>query len=120
MKSLLSHLVYYYQGRIDLAYETSNEAVRIADESGDIFSKTFAYACHGISCFGKGSFQEAIEFLSIGRESSEKLDQYWWRPWSNHFLGEVYFEIGEYQKAGDHYAKAVLFSIITATGLPLL
>jgi len=109
MKSLLSHLVYYYQGRIDLAYETSNEAVRIADESGDIFSKTFAYACHGISCFGKGSFQEAIEFLSIGRESSEKLDQYWWRPWSNHFLGEVYFEIGEYQKAGDHYAKAVSF-----------
>jgi len=107
MKSLLSHLVYYYQGRIDLAYETSNKAVKIADESGDIFSKTFAYACHGISCFGKGSFQEAIKFLSIGEEFSEKLDQYWWKPWSNHFLGEVYFEIGQYQKATDHYAKAV-------------
>ena len=106
LKSLLSHLVYYSQGRIDLAHETSRQAVRIAEESGDIFSKTFAYCCHGISCFGRGSFQEAVELLSMGREFSEKLDQYWWKPWSNHCLGEVYFETGQYQKARDHYYKA--------------
>ncbi|MBN2219116.1 MAG: hypothetical protein JW697_02440, partial [Kosmotogaceae bacterium] len=106
LKSLLSYLVYYNQGTIDLAHETSRQAVRIAEESGDIFSKTFAYCCHGISCFGRGSFQEAVELLSIGREFSEKLDQYWWKPWSNHFLGEVYFETGQYQKARDHYYKA--------------
>ncbi|MCG7851999.1 MAG: hypothetical protein MIO92_05700, partial [Methanosarcinaceae archaeon] len=106
LKSLLSHQVYYNQGRIDLAHETSRQAVKIAEESGDIFSKTFAYCCHGISCFGRGSFQEAVELLSIGREFSEKLDQYWWKPWSNHFLGEVYFETGQYQKARDHYYKA--------------
>jgi len=106
LKSLLSYLVYYYQGRIDLAHETSRQAVRIAEESGDIYSKTFAYCCHGISCFGRGSFQEAVELLTIGREFSEKLGQYWWKPWSNHFLGEVYFETGQYQKARDHYYKA--------------
>jgi predicted ATPase len=106
LKCLLSNLVYYYQGRIDLAHETSRQAVRIAEESGDIYSKTFSYCCHGISCFGKGFFQEAVELLSIGREFSEKLGQYWWKPWSNHFLGEVYFETGQYQKAKDHYYKA--------------
>jgi len=106
LKSLLSHLVYYYQGRIDFAHETSRQAVRIAAESGDIYSKAFAYSCHGISCFGKGSFQEAVELLSIGREFSERLDHDWWHPWSNQFLGEVYFEIGQYQKARDHYEKA--------------
>jgi predicted ATPase/class 3 adenylate cyclase len=106
LKSLLSSFVYYNQGRIDLAHETSRQAVRIAEESGDIFSKTFAYCCHGISSFGRGSFQEAVELLSIGREFSEKLDQYWWKPWSNHSLGEVYFETGQYQKARDHYYKA--------------
>ena len=109
LKSLLSGFVYYNQGRIDLAHETSRQAVRIAEESGDIFSKTFAYCCHGTSCFGRGSFQEAVELLSIGREFSEKLDQYWWKPWSNHFLGEVYFETGQYQKARDHYYKAASF-----------
>jgi tetratricopeptide (TPR) repeat protein len=107
LKSLLSYLVYYNQGRIDLAHETSRQALRIAEDSGDIFSKTFAYCCHGVSCFGKGSFQKAVELLSAGSEFSEKLDQYWWKPWSNHFLGEVYFETGQYQKARDHYYKAV-------------
>jgi tetratricopeptide (TPR) repeat protein len=106
LKSLISHLVYYYQGRIDLANETSRQALRIAEESGDIYSKTFAYSCHGISCFGKGSFQEAVELLCIGREFSERLNHDWWHPWSNQFLGEVYFEIGQYQKARDHYEKA--------------
>jgi len=42
----------------------------------------------------------------MGREFSEKLDQYWWKPLSNHFLGEVYIETGQYQKARDHYYKA--------------
>jgi tetratricopeptide (TPR) repeat protein len=47
-----------------------------------------------------------VELLSIGREFSEKLGQHWWKPGSNHFLGEVYFETGQYQKAKDHYYKA--------------
>jgi len=111
-KALLSHLVYYYQGKIQLAYELSNEAVNIADDSGDIMSKVFAYSAHGISCFGKGLFEEALKFLHTGREFSMKLDQRWWKPCSNHFLGEVYHEIGEYQKAIDHYEEAAtLFSL---------
>ncbi|MDY6791566.1 MAG: AAA family ATPase [Thermodesulfobacteriota bacterium] len=107
LKNLLSFLVYYNQGRIDLAHETNRQALRIADESGDIYSKTFAYCCQGVSCFDRGSFQQALEFLSLGREFSKKLGQYWWEPGSNHFLGEVYFETGQYQKAKDHYHKAV-------------
>ncbi len=106
LKSLLSFLVYYNQGRIDLAHETSRQALRIAEESGDIYSKTFAYCCHGISCFGRGSFQEAVELLTIGREFSKKFGQYAWEPISNQFLGEVYFETGQYQKAKDHYYEA--------------
>ena len=107
LKSLLSHLVYYYQGKIDLAFKTSKEAVKIAEESGDIYSKTFAYSCHGISCFGRGSVQEALDFLLQGRDFSEKLDQYWWHPWSNHYLGEVFYEIQRYPEAIESYSKAV-------------
>jgi len=107
LKSLFSYFTYFLQGRIDLAHETSRQAVRMADQSGDIYSKTMSYCCHGISYFGKGYFQEAIEHLTVGNEFSEKLDQYWWKPWSNHYLGEVYFESGQYQKAIDHCSKAV-------------
>jgi tetratricopeptide (TPR) repeat protein len=106
LKSLLSHLVYYYQGRLDLAFKISNEAVRIAEESGDIYSKTFAYCCHGISCFGLGLFKVALDFLLQGRDFSERLDQYWWHPWSNHFLGEIYYETQRYPEAVEAYHKA--------------
>jgi len=105
-KALFSHIVYYPQGKLRLGYELSKEAVDLADDSGDIWSKTFAYSAHGISCFGKGFFEEALEFLFRGRDFCRKLDQYWWGPWSNHFLGEVYFELGEYQKAIDYYEEA--------------
>ncbi len=106
IKALLSHLVYYYQGKIHLGYELSKENIDLAEDSGDIWSKTFAYSVHGISCFGKGFFEEALEFLFKGREFSTKLNQYWWKSWSNFFLGEVYYEIGEYQKAIDYFDEA--------------
>jgi len=107
VKSLLSYFVYYYQGMVNLAYETSHKAVGVAEESGDIVSKTFAYACHGISYYAKGFFQETMDHLLKGSDFCEKIDHHWWNPWTNHFLGEVYFETGEYQKARDHYGKAV-------------
>jgi predicted ATPase len=106
LKGLLSHFVYYNQGRIDLAYETSHQATRIAEKSDDIYSKIFAYSCHGVCCFGKGFFHEALDFLSKGRKFSEKLNFNWWNSWSNHFMGEVYFEIGQFKKAINHYHAA--------------
>ena len=107
LKSLLGYFVYFYPGNMDLAFKTSSEAVKISEESGDIYSKTFAYSCHGISCFGRGIFQEALDFLIQGRDFSEKLDQYWWQPWSNQFLGEVYYEMQRYPEAMGSYSKAV-------------
>ncbi|MCP4373635.1 MAG: hypothetical protein GY797_36865 [Deltaproteobacteria bacterium] len=47
-----------------------------------------------------------MELLTIGREFSKKFGQYAWEPISNQFLGEVYFETGQYQKAKDHYYEA--------------
>jgi tetratricopeptide (TPR) repeat protein len=107
LKSLLSYLVYYYQGKIPLGSETSRRAFRIAEESGDIFSRTSAHITLGISCFGRRSFQEAVDLLSKGIELSESLDQHGWKMWSNHFLGEVYSEMGQYQKAIDNYHRVV-------------
>jgi hypothetical protein len=43
-------MAYAFPGKVDLAYKTAREAVSIAEESGDIFSKTIAYSfcgCNG-------------------------------------------------------------------------
>ena len=54
MKSNLSVYGYDYHGRVTQGYQTSEEAVRIAEESGDIYSKAMAYASHGTSCYYSG------------------------------------------------------------------
>ncbi len=53
MKSHMS-INYFLRGNIALAYETGQEALRIAKESGDIFSSAHSYAFHGLTCYGKG------------------------------------------------------------------
>jgi len=109
MKSILSWLTYFVQGKIDVAYQTSQEALQIAKESGDSYSNSFACGSHGISCFGKGFLEEAKDHFLKGVELSEKINQHFWNSNDNHFLGEIYFEIGEYKKAQDHYGKSIHF-----------
>ena len=57
VKSVLSY-TYNHQGNIDLGYKTSEEALSIAEESGDIYSKAVAHTSHGLSCFYKGYLEK--------------------------------------------------------------
>jgi len=108
MKSMISANIYHLQGKIDLAYQTSDEALRIAEESGDIYSKAHAYRVHGFSYFYKGFLEEAERHLLKGADLSERINLFSVHGFSNGCLGDTYFQIGEYQKAKDHYCKGIL------------
>jgi class 3 adenylate cyclase/tetratricopeptide (TPR) repeat protein len=101
--------VYVNQGKIDLAYETSKEALRIADESGDVFSKAHAYAACGFSYYFKGYFEEAEAFLLKATNLSERINFLMGNIFSHIRLGDTYLEIKEYQKSEEHYDKAICF-----------
>jgi class 3 adenylate cyclase/tetratricopeptide (TPR) repeat protein len=109
MKSNMGFWGYYLQGRVNMAYQSSGEALRIAEESGDIFSKAMAYTIHGVSCYGKRFLAEATKHLLKGAEFCARINLFSWNALAQSFLGETYFEIGVYQKAKDHYGKAVSF-----------
>jgi class 3 adenylate cyclase/tetratricopeptide (TPR) repeat protein len=83
-KSYLSFYTYFLEGRINLAYQTSDEAIQIAEESGDIYSKAMAYTVHG-----------------------ERINFYLFNAIARWMLGEVCYEIGEYQNSKEHYSTAV-------------
>jgi class 3 adenylate cyclase/tetratricopeptide (TPR) repeat protein/ribosomal protein L40E len=106
-KSNMAFFIYYFQGRVDSAFETSYEAMRIAEESDDIYSKTMVYTSHGTSCYGRGLLEEAKEILLKGIHFSEKINYLYLNATNNYFLGEIYSEIGDYQIAKSHYEKAV-------------
>jgi tetratricopeptide (TPR) repeat protein len=105
MKSVIAMWSYNNQGKIDLGYENSNEALRIADESGDIYSKAFAYTCHGWSCYYKGYLEKAKEYLLKGTDFSKKINQLWCILLSQYGLGMTLFDMEEYKISQKHYER---------------
>jgi tetratricopeptide (TPR) repeat protein len=106
-KSMIGVHVYHRQGKNDLAYRATDEALQIAEESGDIYSKGTANACHGISCYGKGSLEEAEEYLLKGINICERGANYLWESLAYFYLGEIYFEISKYQESLEYYNEAI-------------
>jgi tetratricopeptide (TPR) repeat protein len=87
---------------MDVAFQTSLESLRIASECGDIFAKAAAHAAHGASCFGRGWFNEAENFLTEAAAFSERMNESAWGATACGLLGDLYTETGMYQKAR-HY-----------------
>ena len=46
---------------------------RLAEQSGDIYSE-HGHTCHGLFCYGRGAFEEAIENLSRCCRFGERID----------------------------------------------
>ncbi len=109
MSVMKSHLSFPHnrQGNVNIGYQLSREAIELAEESGDIFSKTMAYTWHGMSSYYKGYFKEAIQCLMMAVDSAEKINYFVWNALSHFFLGEVYFEIEKHPESLIHYEKAI-------------
>jgi class 3 adenylate cyclase/tetratricopeptide (TPR) repeat protein len=106
IKSMLAYFSYYNHGKINLQFETSEEGLRIAEESGDIYSKALGYSSHGISCYGKRLLKEAQEYLLKGAAFCEKIDYHSWKAFARFNLGRTYFEMGNFAKSKEYYEKA--------------
>ena len=105
IKGNLAYSCYYFQGKIDLAFQTTSEALRIAEESGDSFSKGIAYGSHGVSCYGKGLLGEAEKNLIKGVEYLGKTNEGAWNANARFHLGETYFEMGNLSRSKEHYEE---------------
>jgi class 3 adenylate cyclase/tetratricopeptide (TPR) repeat protein len=106
-KSILAHNLFYPAGRINLQFKTTDEALRIAEESGDIFSKAHTYVMHGISYCAKGLPAEAQNHLLKGAEFCERIDLQMWNALAQLHLGETYFEMGDFLRSEEHYKRLI-------------
>jgi class 3 adenylate cyclase/tetratricopeptide (TPR) repeat protein len=106
MKSNLAGM-YVYQGKAKLAYQTSHEALHIAEESGDTFSKAIALMICGISCFSAGFMEEAEKRSLMATDLSNKIGFFWGNFTSHSVLGQLYFKNEDYKKCEDHFGQAV-------------
>jgi tetratricopeptide (TPR) repeat protein len=110
IKSIISLQIYFYQGNGNLAYETSKEAIRTAEECGDIHSKAMSYSHHGFSIINKGFLEEAPEHFLKTITLCERINLFSHNAIAQYGLGETYSEMGENKKAERHFNQAVRLS----------
>jgi tetratricopeptide (TPR) repeat protein len=92
-------ICYLVEGKIHPAYEAAQEALDLAEETGDAFIKGMAYSTYGAACLQKGLFDEARTHLLEWVSSYEKLSPISWTVWAYGHLGSLHFQFGEYDDA---------------------
>jgi tetratricopeptide (TPR) repeat protein len=107
VKATMGAFNYCYSGRIELGCLESKEAVQIAEEINDMHIKALAYTCHGLSCYFKGSLDEAEAHLRRGVTFCEMTKQSLWWGIACQCLGDLCVNKGEYDTAAEYYRKAV-------------
>jgi tetratricopeptide (TPR) repeat protein len=103
-------ILYVTWGKINLGYKTSSEALRIADESGDIFSKAHAHHAHGFSCYVKGYLKEAEQNLLKAADFCERINVTAFAAFSYALLGDIYLDMEEHRKSQENFERAIFLS----------
>jgi class 3 adenylate cyclase/tetratricopeptide (TPR) repeat protein len=104
-KSYLAYHCYFYSGRIGEQLKLTSEAVSVAEESGDIYSKAQAYGIHGASLYGVRSLEEAEKYLLKGIRLCEKIGLHAVNAGGQVCLGEIYFEKGDFLSSSSSFEK---------------
>jgi len=99
VKSATATWVHNAQGKINDGFKESSEALQIAEESGDIFSKVAGYGFHGRSCYCKGFLTEAEDHLVKGIGFGERINDPGHQGGFHFYLGETYLSMGKYVQA---------------------
>ncbi len=103
----LESVIFYFGGDAEMSGLIGEEAVKLAEESGDIFSSSQAYTFGGLGFYCKGFFDEAKEYLFKGADLCERMDMLGVGAWARFNLGEVHLELGDYEGGKSHYRKAL-------------
>jgi tetratricopeptide (TPR) repeat protein len=101
--------VYGPLGNVELAYQTSQEALRIATESGDIFSKGHANLALGLSYWLKGWLKEAEEHALKSADLLQKCTQLGMAAAANTILSAIYLDMGECETSQKVSERAISF-----------
>ncbi|MEJ2363610.1 MAG: adenylate/guanylate cyclase domain-containing protein [Deltaproteobacteria bacterium] len=105
-KSCIARTVHYFQGNLDLSHQGAQEGVRLAEESGDIYSKGEAYLSVGYSHFGKGNLDEAEKNLLKANELTETFNLSL-QALATTLLAQTCFCSGRYQESKNYCLKTI-------------
>jgi class 3 adenylate cyclase/tetratricopeptide (TPR) repeat protein len=103
----LESLGYGYQGKIDNAYQKSEETLQKAKEIGTMYVEGMAFTAYGTSCYYKGIIDEVETNLLTGLDFCEKTGHLVYGPLGAMSLGDSYFDLGKFEKAKNYYQRGI-------------
>jgi tetratricopeptide (TPR) repeat protein len=98
------------EGKINPAYEFAQETLKLAIETGDAFIKGMAYSIYGVSCYGKGLFDEAKTHFLEWASSYEKSAPIAWISYAYGHWGSMHIDLREYDDAVNCLEKQIAIS----------
>ncbi|MGD9239902.1 MAG: adenylate/guanylate cyclase domain-containing protein [Desulfobacterales bacterium] len=98
---------YIYQGKIDEAFQKSNETLQKAKEIGTMYVEGMAFAAYGTSCYFKGIKDGVETSLLTGLDFCEKTGHLVYGPLGALSLGDRYFDLGKFEKAKNYYQRGL-------------
>jgi tetratricopeptide (TPR) repeat protein len=107
IKANIVMYVFFEQGRCELAYQTSQDALKIANESNDIFSKGDAYLAHGCSYYLKGFLDNAEEHLLRAVDFLQKSNQLAFSAAANAILGWICLHKENYKTSQEYHKRSI-------------
>ncbi|MBW1767113.1 MAG: AAA family ATPase [Deltaproteobacteria bacterium] len=107
LKADIAGWVYLLQGKVELAYQTSQEALRIADESGDVHSKAHAYLSYSKSYLYKGFIKKAEDNFLKAADYAKRINHLYFIGMSYFYLGETYFAMGNFKTCQGYYERVI-------------
>jgi class 3 adenylate cyclase/tetratricopeptide (TPR) repeat protein len=110
IKTNMAIWLYHIQGKTNLGFKESSEALQMAEESGDIFSKSWGYLWQGISYYHKGYLSQAEEHLLRGIGFFGRTNDLQNQSLGNLFLAQTYLSMGKHAQARDACEKGIPLS----------
>ncbi len=109
LKAQMTLGVYCPLGNVPLAYQNSKEALRIAAESGDVFSKAHANHALASAYFSKGCLNKAEEHFLKAIDLQKKSKQLAYAAFATTYLSAVHIDMEEYEKSKINSEKAIYY-----------
>jgi class 3 adenylate cyclase/tetratricopeptide (TPR) repeat protein len=108
LKALKSAFLDVYSGQIGISQKNSTEALKYAEQSGDIYSKAFGYVAYGTCLFWKGFLKDAVRYLINGIDLSNKINLSMMELSGHSVIADVYYHLNQYHKSIEHCTKGII------------
>jgi len=100
-------MYHLWHGNVQLGLKMSEKALETAEQSGDIYSRSYAYKYHGDSLMFSGNLREAEKYFLKAIDLSMQINGIVQAAMTHMDLGYAYFTLTDFEQSEYHHQCAI-------------